>query len=349
MKRLAVVLAALTLSLTAHAAETWQLTWNAPPGCLTAAELARSVERRLGRPVFGLRGSRHVDGVVTQAVDAPRWRAQLSAVDEHGTVVGSREITADGDDCHCLDDSLVLVLAVAIGNETTWPAAEPVRAPAPLAPAPERERETKNLYRAVPAGRPPVARRWFGDGGLGVAVQANQLPAALSVGLVASVRPNLTEGLFLDFRFAVYPYTPIAYAQTSTGVVGGGLGLLVGGRLNPFDWFSFGLAVGAAGTGLLLENRALGGGLQARGRFDLLARLHGQFRLGTPRSWAVELGLEGGYEPVSTVVRLVSAAGAPLDLELPAFRFGLTVMLVWPMADARSVVRVGRVSAPASI
>lgn len=171
----------------------------------------------------------------------------------------------------------------------------------------------------------------------------------MTVGLVASVHPNLIEGLFLDFRVAVYPYTPIAYAQTSTGVVGGGLGLLVGGRLTPLEWCSFGLAAGAAGTGLLLENRALGGGLQVRGRFDLVARLHSQFRLGSPRSRAVELGLEGGYEPVSTVVRLVSAVGAPLDLALPAFRFGLTVMLVWPMAEARSAVRAGRVAAPASI
>lgn len=159
------MLAALALSLTAHAAETWQLTWNAPPGCLTAAELARSVERRLGRPVFGLRGSRHVDGVVAQAVEPPRWRAQLSAVDEHGTVVGSREITADGDGCHCLDDSLVLVLAVAIGNETTWPAAERLRPPVPAAPVSPPTPETKNLYRAAPAVRLPVARRWFGDGG----------------------------------------------------------------------------------------------------------------------------------------------------------------------------------------
>src|SRR5688500_18509690 len=101
------------------------LTWKAPEGCIQAGELAARVEDRVGRTTFATHAARHVQGQLRGHDERPRWHVKLTLVDDHGTVLGSRELASNAAQCRALDDSLVFVLAVMIDPEVA------LRAPVP--------------------------------------------------------------------------------------------------------------------------------------------------------------------------------------------------------------------------
>jgi hypothetical protein len=125
-------------------ARTSSLSWVRTEGadaCIASKPLAERVERILGRTVFvsasdaelAIEGrvERRASPISPGASGAPGppggWRAVLRVADANGTVVGTREIEVDGEDCHALDDSVAFVVAVMIDPDAD-------RRPKPTAP-----------------------------------------------------------------------------------------------------------------------------------------------------------------------------------------------------------------------
>lgn len=120
----------------------WGLRWNAPPSCISAAELATKVEARLGHPAFALNPDFRIDGVMEEGT-APRWKARLTVVSAAGEVMGSREWTGDDASCRALDARIAFIVATSIDEHASAPPQPsppaPVATPAPApAPAPPR-------------------------------------------------------------------------------------------------------------------------------------------------------------------------------------------------------------------
>ncbi|MFT3711496.1 MAG: hypothetical protein QM817_28000 [Archangium sp.] len=139
------ILFTLLVAGAASAETKWGLRWRAPDECISAADLAARVEKRLGRPVFGLNPDFRVDGLMEKQATSPKWRARITVVSAAGDVAGSREVTGDDDSCHALDDRIAFVVSVSIDPNLQAPVdpppAPPVvaqRSPSPEVPQPKR-------------------------------------------------------------------------------------------------------------------------------------------------------------------------------------------------------------------
>ena len=94
-----------------------RLEWQQATGvqdCASADELAAGAERLLGRSVFGVAAGAAmvVRGQVSRAPDA-RWVAHIALSGPEGPM-GERDLAIAADDCHALDQSLILVLALML-------------------------------------------------------------------------------------------------------------------------------------------------------------------------------------------------------------------------------------------
>ncbi|HMJ15181.1 MAG TPA: hypothetical protein VK524_27390, partial [Polyangiaceae bacterium] len=96
--------------------------------CIAPADLARSVEARLQRSVFGALSSSEVtiEGHVGPT-RGERFRVLLSMTDERGRVSGSREFLSEPGHCSELDAALVLTLALLIDPNADLSGPTPVR------------------------------------------------------------------------------------------------------------------------------------------------------------------------------------------------------------------------------
>ncbi|HET9954787.1 MAG TPA: hypothetical protein VFQ61_09795 [Polyangiaceae bacterium] len=92
-------------------------------GCISAPDLEKQVEARLGRRVFTDR-----PGELRLALKLARiggtWSAKLTLSDPMG-ILGQRELRSRGKHCSSLDDSLALVVALLVDTPTA-PPSEPV-------------------------------------------------------------------------------------------------------------------------------------------------------------------------------------------------------------------------------
>ncbi|AKI98772.1 hypothetical protein ATI61_106161 [Archangium gephyra] len=117
----------------------WGLRWNAEVECLQAGPLARAVEERLGRTVFGPEPELLVDGVLERGRPSG-WRARLPRVDARGTVLGRREVSPREEACPAIERRLLWVRALEPSAALAGPpAAEPPPEP-PVEPASEPSR-----------------------------------------------------------------------------------------------------------------------------------------------------------------------------------------------------------------
>lgn len=132
--KLGAVLATCIASVGVADESTWGLRWQAPADCIDSATLARAIEAKLGRHVFGFNPSFRVDGVGSE-VRPGEWKAELTLTDGGGTVAGTRDLTAKGD-CRALDDSLVFVIAVIIDPNLRVNAKVPLISAPPPRPQP---------------------------------------------------------------------------------------------------------------------------------------------------------------------------------------------------------------------
>ncbi|OJH39489.1 hypothetical protein [Cystobacter ferrugineus] len=175
----------------------WGLRWSAPPGCIQAGPLARAVEARLGRTVFGPEPEFLVDGVLERGRPSG-WKARLSLVDARGNVLGGREVSTAEEACSAIDPRLLLVIALMIDPSAALSGPAPELPPSPAPP---------ELPAAEQPPPEPTGKR--GERELTVAVSG-------TLGLGFAVAPGLAGTLWSGgpgdwtwlLRFALYPYAP---------------------------------------------------------------------------------------------------------------------------------------------
>ena len=136
----AVVLAPRPAHARDAAGRTSSLAWVRTEGaetCIGGKALAEAVEGILGRSLFvsASAGDVAVEGQIAAAPGRGTWRATIRISDDHGTVLGRREIESPAADCRGIDESLAFVIAVMIDPDAAARAAAPVRSP-PVTPPP---------------------------------------------------------------------------------------------------------------------------------------------------------------------------------------------------------------------
>lgn len=118
VRRLALVLGLVTPTPALATPATTRVVWQASEQCMSADELRAGVDRRLGRSVFQQDADLVLRGNVTFRDGKAHAELELRTADtpagKHGTLVGSRDLDMEGDDCRVLDDSLLLVTSIMI-------------------------------------------------------------------------------------------------------------------------------------------------------------------------------------------------------------------------------------------
>jgi hypothetical protein len=243
--------------------------------CITARDLARKVEERLGRSAFvsAAQADLFVEANVTRS--GRGWRATVSATRANGEKIGVRALKTADKLCHALDDDLILVVALIIDpNASTSPSPEPTAPP----PSP--------IYVEVPVPAPPP--RWSYDA---------RVAGALFVNVLSSAVPGL------EASFAAKPpgAWPIEIGAAATAVsrtenVGRGADLrFVAGSLAVCPElfvstaFRAQLCAGAYVGALLVDTFGLGGDENAL-VVDPFLRLRGGVRLAGPLFAVLDFG-----------------------------------------------------------
>jgi hypothetical protein len=219
------------------------LGWVRLPGaetCADARELARAVERRLGRAVFASPAQADVliEGRIEPAPPGPGFRAHLALADARGAPLGLRDLEGAGADCRALDEQLALVVALLIDPEA---ALAPPRAPAPPvvvervfvpAPAPAPAPPPREPWRASVALGPVAAIGLLPGVGFGVALRGELTPPALfpfeiggAVWLDARAEPAgaaspATKGAVLSLAYASLGLCPLHWSSGGTRLRG---------------------------------------------------------------------------------------------------------------------------------
>jgi hypothetical protein len=159
--------------------------------CVSAPQLARDVEVRLGRRVFVAAADAELTARVRARRVARQFVVELELFEPDGRSLGRRELSTRAAHCSALDDSLALVLALAADMPRTPPLPEsapaaPAPAPSPASPAPPRASLASSL--SIPATT--HAPR------LGLSVRPSLGPT-IALGLVPGLAPGLELGLTL--------------------------------------------------------------------------------------------------------------------------------------------------------
>ena len=163
--------------------------------CIDAGQLARNVERHLGRSVFAspATASRNIEGWIEPA--RPGWHVALRASDADGRPLGHRQLATTDENCASLERSIVLAVGLL---------AEAARGPSgalpddvPAAPPPEMPRGAVAEPTFAPGigedrnpQKPPFAPAGLGQAEFGPAFDLGWgvLPdIALGVGLRATI------------------------------------------------------------------------------------------------------------------------------------------------------------------
>lgn len=230
--------------------------------CIAAPVLEREIARRMRRDPFTSPVRQWIEVVVEHDVDG--YAVHLFERDSEGKTLGTRELHSETEDCHQLDDAMVLAIALIIdptaqlepatariaeAPPTPEPGASPLAAsPTPHTTAQENAAEARSTARerAQPASAPSSATAF---------VAADAL-------IVNGVLPGLAPGAELTTQLPVAAqgrttlrlsalYLPEASQHTSFGEFGYGLSALEVGacRVVPTQrvrWFACtGLGAGA--------------------------------------------------------------------------------------------------------
>jgi hypothetical protein len=169
-----------------------RLTWDAPEGCPTRAEILAGVARVVGVGPSADQNRDPLDAMARVVVDGAAWRADVTVTRGESS---SRHV--EGRSCREVSDALVLIIALAIHSDTAGPPPSPVSPPPPAAaPPPPAPPAAPTPLRTVEAPRTeerPVRRSPWA---LGAAFELDRgsLPSlALGAGLGVSLRVSRVE------------------------------------------------------------------------------------------------------------------------------------------------------------
>ncbi|WP_224247870.1 hypothetical protein [Hyalangium gracile] len=294
----------------------WGLRWSAPdPGCIQAAPLARAVEARLGRTVFGPEPEFLIDGVLRRGQPSG-WMAALTLVDGTGRVLGSREVSTPEDACAAIEPRVVLVLSLMIDPAALSSAVPQASATPEFPRAPEVEESAPLALTEEPAPvvveRPPPSRTQIvlttaatGSTGLG-------LNAAAGVSGAVWFRPREWAGLV---RIGIYPYSAFEEAGgrvvLSSASLEAGVCPLVGAG---GAWRVSGCATVMVSSVLAVNNGFPQDRAELLGRGDGGLRVQLERRIGKTVALHASLGAAMGW--FRPTVRLLHPDGSVEDFPL---------------------------------
>jgi hypothetical protein len=185
-------------------------------GCIEPGALMRAVDARLSRSVFSERAGAPLTTRVRARREAGRFVVDTALLDASGALLGTRRLETAARHCSALDDSLALVLSLALDvrtsapAETAPPSAEPLppsapEAAPPAAPSapPAVSPPEKNTPLLIPATTHAAREPWSLAVSLGPVLGAGLLP---SPALAARARLELWAPSFwpLGLAFAVW-------------------------------------------------------------------------------------------------------------------------------------------------
>lgn len=319
---LLVALAALAAAPAPSADARWGLRWVSPKDCVQPAGLARAVEGRLGRSVFGPDAEFTVDGVL-EPDEAPRWRARLALVDARGTVLGTREVTSDGKACADIDDALSLVVAVMIDPRAALgplPEAQPTPPPAPpVEPPPVPPPPSLPTVSYVPPPPPPSREdarfEWLfaGAGSLGLG-----LSPTVGGQLLWLAKPERAPAW--EWWMTLWPRSELNLDGGAGAVLAWQSGLAVCPVVAGGDRLLFTACAGLAAT--LMSAHAQGyqqWSTTFLGRPDAVLRARLRVGLG---GFALALAVVGGAGPLRPRMRLLLPSGASEDVPVGGYAWG---------------------------
>jgi hypothetical protein len=161
------------------------------PSCVSAPQLARDVEARLGRRVFVAPADAELTARVRARRVTQRFVVELELFERDGRSLGRRELSTRAAHCSALDDSLALVLALAADMPRQPPLPESAPAAAvptasPASPAPPTPSLGSPLSIPATTHAPRLGLRF-----------RPSLGPALALGLVPGLAPGLEVGLTL--------------------------------------------------------------------------------------------------------------------------------------------------------
>jgi hypothetical protein len=277
---------------------TASLSWVRLPGadaCVSTQDLAKDVEKLLGRRVFvsASQGDVSVEGRIEHKPKGG-FRATISVRDAKGVELGTREIEG-AKECSTMRDELAIVIAVMIDPDAMSRPPEPPPPPwvPPAPPPPPAVTVTPSQpapapLPAQPAGpRQEPANAWHLETGASVAAEVGLLPhATLGVRVDALLTP---PGFIpLEAYGEIWPYD-----TTQSGASNGAFTLAWGGGgLCPLAYsrgrfLAYGCASGIAGVVFSQGQNGGPNGPQALLAGALETRV--AYRIGGP--FAVRLGL----------------------------------------------------------
>lgn len=173
---------------------------RAAASCVSAEQLARDVEARLGRRVFVAAGEAELVARLRARRVAGRFRIELELSDREGQSLGRRELSTRAAHCSALDDSLALVLALA---------ADMPREPSRAAVAPDAPAAPEASPAVAPPGRPALGTPLS----IPAKTHAPRLGARLRPSLGGAVAwglvPGLSPGLELGLELRMNHFWPI--------------------------------------------------------------------------------------------------------------------------------------------
>lgn len=267
----------------------------AASSCVSAEQLARDVEARLGRRVFVEAAQADLVARVEARRAQGRFIVDVELRDPGGRRLGQRQLSTGAAHCSSLDDSLALVLALAAdapGETPEQPAAALPDGPSPpSAPAPPPPASLETPLAIPPSTPAPRGWRWAASAG--AALASGPFPAAaFGVELGVELRPPL--------------FWPVSLR--GTWWVEQGVGGPRAGRRVHFAARTLELGV-CPWTGVLGSFEAAACAVQWLGRSD--ARGSGFDENGVDEGWVAAAGLSPAlahrFGPLS-----VSAAGSLL-------------------------------------
>jgi hypothetical protein len=119
IKRLSLMLGVTLLAVSARAEPTStdgvRLSFvrkDSAASCISAPALEREITRRMGRDPFSGSARQWIEGVIERQSDF--FEVQLFERDADGNVLGNRRLREQVQDCHKLDDAIVLAIALII-------------------------------------------------------------------------------------------------------------------------------------------------------------------------------------------------------------------------------------------
>lgn len=158
-------------------------------GCVSAPQLARDVEARLGRRVFAAPAEAELTAHLRARRVGRRFVVELELFDRDQRSLGRRELSTLAAHCSALDDSLALVLALAADMPRPMPVAEGAPEPAST-PPPSPRASVRTLGSSLTIPATTHAPR------LGVLFRPS-LGATAALGLAPALAPGLELGLEL--------------------------------------------------------------------------------------------------------------------------------------------------------